>query len=68
MKTIGFQNDLTKYIGLNISQAFKLASQQDYKARIVEENGKSYAVTTDFLPNRLNFVVENNLIVEVTLG
>ena len=68
MKTIGFQNDLTKYIGLNISQAFKLASQQDYKARIVEENGKGYVVTTDFLPNRLNFVVENNLIIKVTLG
>ena len=36
--------------------------------RITQEDGKSYAITMDFNPNRYNLILENKIVIDVNFG
>jgi hypothetical protein len=63
------QNDeFEDYIGLTVDEATALAESESRPARVVEEDGESLPVTMDFIENRLNFVVVDGKVTEVTTG
>jgi hypothetical protein len=56
------------YEGLPLEQALKKAISSGFTPRIVEENGKSFMLTMDLVPNRINFRVRNDVIIEAYPG
>jgi hypothetical protein len=50
-------------VGLTAEAAGELAENQGFSWRIIEEDGQRLAVTADFMPERLNFVVEDGVVV-----
>lgn len=56
------------YFGLTKQEAAALAAGEGRRWRIIREDGKSKPVTRDHRPDRLNFTVEQGLIVRVTKG
>lgn len=48
-------------IGKNINDE----SLKDLNLRVIEEDGKSYETTLDFIHNRINVAVVNGIITEV---
>lgn len=57
--------DPAPYLGLRKSAAIALAHQKGLKQRIVQEDGKSFPITKDLRPDRLNFVVEKGMVTSV---
>ena len=60
--------DPLEYRGLIINEAEQIATQNGFTTRIVESDGKSLIVTMDLKPNRLNFRVKNNVVIDVYPG
>jgi len=56
------------YLGLSKDAAIAKAEAAGLRWRIVKEDGKSYHVTKDFRPERLNFDLESGIITRVTKG
>jgi len=56
---------LKDFIGITIEEARVLAESMDRPARTTQEDGECFAVTLDFVPQRLNFAVEEGVIVYV---
>lgn len=57
-----------QYLGLTKEQAIELAKQNNTKCRISSENGQAKMMTMDFVRDRINLVIENDLVKEVKLG
>lgn len=57
-----------EYVGLDVEDAGALAEEQGRPWRIVKEDGEDRAVTLDYIDNRLNFEVEDGVVVRVTTG
>jgi hypothetical protein len=57
-----------EYIGKTIDEAKKYAEEGGFIIRIVEEDGKSFMLTMDFITNRLNFRVRGGYVTDVYGG
>ena len=58
----------SEYNGLPLMEAQKKAMEAGFTTRIVEDNGKSFIVTSDLKSNRINFRVLNNIIIDTYTG
>lgn len=47
------------YIWLSLQEAEKVAEKQNVPFRIIEQDGEAYAVTKDYIPGRINAVIED---------
>jgi len=56
------------YLGLNKTEATAKATANNLVWRVIKEDGRSFPATMDYRPERLNFIVENGVIVKVTTG
>lgn len=54
------------YVGMSVSQAQARARADEVAFRIVMADGEAFAVTADFVPGRINAVVEKGVIVSYT--
>ena len=64
----GDPNEPATYVGLSLSVAQQTAEKAGLRHRIVRLDGEERMVTRDFIPTRLNFIVENDVVTEVTKG
>lgn len=51
--------------GKTLEEAKNTNTFKDYIFRVIEEDGNSYAITTDMKKNRINVVLNNAKIVDV---
>jgi hypothetical protein len=58
----------TQYIGRNFFEVSKILGSWNIDSRVVMEDGKPHVVTMDVKIDRLNFHLENNIIVKATIG
>lgn len=56
------------FVGLQKEQALELCSQRGLKARVTRNNGESFIVTMDYRMDRINFHIENNVVVSQKRG
>ncbi len=59
---------LQDYVGLTVAEAEARAKTEDRVTRVVQEDGEQFPATADFVPTRLNFVVENGKVTSVSTG
>ncbi len=57
--------DNTAYLGLTEEEAGDLAEEEGLEHRVINRDGEALVVTMDFRPNRLNFWVEDGVVIEV---
>jgi hypothetical protein len=57
-----------EYEGLTLEEATEKAKRRGFTVRIVEQDGKAFMLTMDFINNRINFRVRNGLILEAYAG
>ena len=50
-------------VGLTVAAAGDLVEDQGRPWRVIEEDGEDLVVTADFLPERLNFVVSEGVVI-----
>lgn len=62
-----FRLILDEYIGLTLDQAFAKADLSECEARVEVLDGVGQMLFDDYNPTRLNFTVENNIVVLVRL-
>jgi len=54
-----------KFKGFHLENAEGIASAFDWIIRVVRLDGKDLACTAEYIPRRINVVVENGIIIEV---
>ncbi len=60
--------EFAAYLGLTVEEAGAMAEDEGRPWRVVSEDGEDLPVTMDFVEDRLNFAVEDGVVVEVTTG
>jgi hypothetical protein len=55
-------------IGMNVVEAEALAKSKGFISRITERDGESFIVTMDYRTNRVNLIVENDIITKTFVG
>ena len=55
----------TEYIGMSEEEALEQAEEDGEVARVVSRDGEDLPVTMDFMPDRLNFTIEEGVVVDV---
>ncbi len=55
-------------IGKHVAVAEYIARNNDLVYRITEIDDKVMAITTDFVIDRLNFKIRNNIVIDATIG
>lgn len=56
------------FIGMSKEDAFKLCEQRGLIHRVTMENGQAFIVTMDYRMNRVNFHIDNNVVVSQKRG
>ncbi|NNC89410.1 MAG: hypothetical protein HKN82_13210 [Akkermansiaceae bacterium] len=56
------------YVGLSKGAAAAKAAAERKRWRVVREDGRSFPVTMDYRPDRLNFTIRGGRVVGVTRG
>lgn len=56
------------FIGLKEDAAGKLAEQYDLEHRVIEREGKGIFHTFEMRPDRINFSIDDGLVVQATFG
>ena len=56
------------FVGMPKEQALEICSQRGLSARITRDNGQSFIVTMDYRMDRINFHIENNVVVSQKRG
>lgn len=56
------------FIGLTKDEALNLCKERNLRSRITMENGQSFIVTMDYRLDRINFHIENNIVVNQKRG
>jgi len=65
----GAQNpDDVAYVGLTEADAMDMAETEGVTARVISRDGEGLAVTMDYSEDRLNFNVEDDVVIAVTRG
>ena len=54
-----------EYIGMSEEEALEQAEEDGEVARVVSRDGEDLPVTMDFMPDRLNFTIEEGVVVDV---
>lgn len=57
--------EASEYVGLTENDATRKAKEANKPHRVVERDGESLPVTMDFVPGRLNFVIEDGKVKRV---
>jgi hypothetical protein len=57
-----------EYVGKTYTEARKYAEDGGFITRIIEENGKTFMVELDVNQRRVNFRVNNNIVIDVYGG
>jgi hypothetical protein len=57
-----------EYLGLTQDEAGAKAEAEGHPWRVVQVDGEDLPVTMDFVENRLNFSIEDGVVIEVTTG
>ena len=57
-KTSNPDPSLSSYLGLSKPEAFSKAQRMNLQSRVTREDGKSYAITKNLRPNRINFELD----------
>lgn len=60
--------DASEYIGMTELDAVALAQKSDRRSRVIEKDGERFFDTTVFVSERLNFIVNDGFVTDVTLG
>lgn len=60
--------DAQRLVGLSETEAVKVAESNGWAARVVERDGESYMVTTDWRSDRVNLTVANGTVTAVSVG
>lgn len=55
-------------IGMTLEDAYVHAKKGGFDYRIVQKDGVSFIITCDYRLDRMNFVVENDIVVECSFG
>jgi hypothetical protein len=55
-------------IGKPLLEASSLIEDQEMISRITKKDGYSFVVTRDYKTNRVNLSIENNIVVEASIG
>jgi hypothetical protein len=58
-------NENEYIIGWDIADAVNNLESYGYTVRVVREDGKWYAITDDFIPERIDVEVENGIVTKV---
>ncbi len=61
-------DEFPEYLGLTEAEAAAQAESDGVPSRVIQREGEELAVTLDFNPDRLNFVIEDGVVVSVTTG
>ena len=61
-------NSDNDFLGLSKEQALSLCAQRGLKGRITMENGQSFIVTMDYRMDRINFHIDNDVVVSQKRG
>lgn len=64
-KTRAFASTL---VGLNIDEARALTAGTGFSLRIVQQDGEYFAITMDYRTDRIDLVINNDIITEVSVG
>ena len=56
------------FIGLTKDEDLNLCKERNLRSRITMENGQSFIVTMDYRLDRINFHIENNIVVNQKRG
>jgi len=59
---------LKELVGLTESDAAAKISAAGMKSRIISKNGQAYVGTRDYCMDRVNLIVEKNLVIKASLG
>jgi len=59
---------MSSVVGKTVQQAEGDLVAQGYTVRVVQEDGKSFAMTAEFKLDRINLIVENGLVVRTYVG
>lgn len=62
------KNVKSSYVGLSEKDAINKANNENRIYRVIMRDDDSFPVTTDYLPDRLNFVINNNLVKKASCG
>jgi hypothetical protein len=57
-----------EYIGKTLTEATAYAKSGGFTTRVTENNGQSFILTMDFRSDRLNFRVNNDIVIGVYGG
>ena len=55
-------------VGKMRAEAERISAKEGFLTRVVMEDGFSYYVTSDNMPNRINFVLIDGKVVETSVG
>ena len=55
-------------VGMNINDAQALTAGTGFSLRIVQQDGEYFMVTMDYRTNRIDLVINNDIITEVSVG
>ncbi len=58
--------EVNAVIGMGVKEAYEHLMNNEYKMRIVQEDGKSPMVSADFVSNRVNVIVEGNKVINIS--
>jgi hypothetical protein len=58
----------SSFVGLTKSAAIAAAKAQDRPWRIGREDTQQYALTQDYIPNRVTFEIDNGRVTKATFG
>lgn len=62
------QTFVGKMEGQSYDKAVAMADEQGFAHRLVYKDGQNYRVTRDYRPERINFSVQDNRVVQATCG
>jgi hypothetical protein len=62
------QESANKIIGLREDEAMKVAASNGWEFRVSARDGEQYMLTTDYIPNRVNVVIVDGEVTEVSVG
>lgn len=56
------------FIGMEKKDAMAHCEKRGLKGRVTSEDGEAFAVTMDYRLNRVNFIINNNIVISCKRG
>jgi len=60
--------DVSRFVGMKLDEATKLAEDRDLLVRITARDGEFFFVTADIRTDRVNFTVERDTVMTADIG